>query len=250
MASKPKRIKTTETVVSILELLHEERQASLTEVAEHINLAKSTTHSHLRTLLDQELIHKTDAGYRLGLKSLDYGGGVRDQTDIYRAAKPQLQKLYIETGHTIHLAVREYNDLVLLKRINPDETAGFGAHVGQRTHFHTSALGKAILAYLSEEAVDSILSKHGLPQVSENSIADKAKLEAELETVRENEYAVNDEEEHRNYMGIARPVLVNNDVSGAISIAGPKSDLEKNRENVRDLLRSATDRIEIKLEYE
>lgn len=250
MSRGSKRIKTAETVVAILDFLHREERADLTQVAEHVDLAKSTTHSHLETLIDQELVVKDDSEYALGLRFLDYGGLARDRTDLYEAAKPQLQNLYTETGHTVHLATREYNDLVLLERINPDETVGFGAHVGKRDHFHTPALGKAILAHLPAEEVDAIQAKHDLVGMTDHSITTREDLEAELETIREQGYAVNDEEEHRNYKGVARPVLVADQVKGAISIAGPKTELEMSDESIHDLLRSATDRIEIKLQYD
>ena len=249
MPGSPKRIKTAENVVAVFEFLHDRRRADLTQIADGVGLAKSTTHSYLETLIDQSLVHKTDGEYELSLRFLDFGGRVRDSMDLYRAAKPQLQTLYEETHHTVHLATKEYDDLVLLERINPDETIGFGAHVGQRTNFHTPALGKAILAYLAEPEVDSIISKHGLPELTENSITTREELTAELERVREQGYAVNDQEEHRNYKGVARPVLVGDRVEGAISIAGPKTELERSEESIHELLQSATDRIEIKLQY-
>lgn len=250
MSRGPKRIKTAEKTVGIIEYLHREERADLTAIADHVGLAKSTTHSYLATLIDQELVVKEDSEYALGLRFLDFGGLARDRTDLYVAAKPQLQNLYAETGHTVHLATREYDDLVLLERINPDETVGFGAHVGQRDHFHTPALGKAILAHLPEAEVDSVLEKHELVGMTDHSITSRADLEAELETIREQGYAVNDEEEHRNYKGVARPILVGDHVEGAISIAGPKTELEMSDESIHDLLRSATDRIEIKLQYD
>lgn len=250
MPNGPKRIKTAENVATLLEFLHEEESADLADIAAQLGLAKSTTHSYLETLIDRGLVLKDDSTYELSLKFLDFGGLQRHRTDLYSAAKPQLRDLHMETGHTIHLATREHNDLVLLERINPDETIGFGSHVGQRDRFHTPALGKAILAHLSEPEVDSIISKHGLTAVTEHSITSREQLEAELATVRKQGYAVNDEEEHKNYKGVARPILLDETVEGAISIAGPKTELEMSEESIHELLRSATDRIEIKIQYD
>lgn len=249
MPGSPKRIKTAENVVAVFDFLHERGRADLSEIADNVGLAKSTTHSYLETLIDQSLVCKADGEYELGLKFLDFGGQARDSIELYRASKPQLHDLYEETHHTVHLATMEYDDLVILERINPDETIGFGAHVGQRTNFHTPALGKAILAHLTEPEVDSIISKHGLPRLTENSITTREELTAELDAVREQGYAVNDQEEHKNYKGVARPILVGDRVEGAISIAGPKTELEISEESIHELLQSATDRIEIKLQY-
>ena len=245
-----RRIKTAEKVSGIVEFLHQEGRATLPEVADHIGLTKSTAHSYLETLLHLELVVKVDNEYELGLRFLNYGGRTRSRQDIYMAAKPQLRNLHEETKHTVHLASKEYDDLVLLERINPDESVGFGSHVGQRNHFHTPALGKAILAHLPETEVDSIISKHGLAELTEYSITSRAELEEELGTIRDRGYAENDEEEHRNYKGIARPILVDDSVEGAISIAGPKTEIEMNEGEIHDLLQSVADRIEIKLQYD
>lgn len=251
MSPGPKRsIKTAEKVFRVVDFLHQNGEADLAEIAAHLDLSKSTTHSYLETLIHLDLVVKSDSRYALGLKFLDYGGRIRSQSDLYMAAKPQLRDLHEKTGHTVHLAIEEYDDLVLLERINPDESVGFGAHAGQRDHFHTPALGKAILAHLSEPEVDAIVSKHGLPKVTERSITSRDELETELETIREQGFAVNDEEEHRNYKGIARPILVEDTVMGAISVAGPKTEIEIDEESIHDLLQSAADRIEIKLQYD
>lgn len=249
MTNGPKRIKTAENVAAIFEFLHNEQHADLSQVATHIGLSKSTTHSYLETLIEQGLVRKADAEYELSLKFLKYGGRKRNGMDLYVAARPHLRDLYAETKHTIHLATKEGDDLVLLERINPTEVIRFGAYVGQRGHFHTAALGKAILAHLPESEVDSIISKHGLTGVTQHSITTREELDAELEAVRERGYAVNDEEEHENYMGVASPIMAGTTVRGAISIAGPKTELEMSEENIHNLLRSATDRIEIKLQY-
>lgn len=245
-----RRIKSAENTFRIVELLYDEQRATLGEIADHLDLSKSTTHSYLETLLHLELVRRVDEEYELGLKFLDFGGRTRSRSDLYMAAKPQLRVLHRETEQTVHLAVEEYEDLVLLERINPDESVGFGAHAGQRDHFHTPALGKAILAHLPDAKVDSILSKHGMSGMTDRSITNREELESELRRIREQGFAVNDEEEHRNYKGIARPILVDGEIQGAISVAGPKTEIEMSEDEIHDLLQSAADRIEIKLQYD
>lgn len=249
MPSGSKRIKTAEKVVSLLEFLHENGESTLAEVATHMGLTKSTAYSYLETLVEQELILKCDQQYSIGLKSLELGGRVQSEMRIYQASKAQLYDLHAEVGNTVLLAIEECNDLVLLERINPQETINFGGHIGRRSPFHRGALGKAILAHLPEEKVQAIIEKHGLPPLTEKSITIEEELYAELEEVRERGYAVNDGEEHKNFMGIAYPIIVDTEVVGAISVGGSKAKLEMNKETIHNGLQSAIDVIEINLQY-
>ncbi|QLH80015.1 helix-turn-helix domain-containing protein [Halosimplex rubrum] len=114
----------------VVEFLHDQQRATLGEIVDHLELSKSTTHSYLEALLHLELVRRVDDEYELGLKFLDFGGRTWSRSDLYMAAKPQLRDLHRETGQTVHLAVEEYEDLVLLERINPDESVGFRAHAG------------------------------------------------------------------------------------------------------------------------
>lgn len=259
MSQPPKRqIKTAVKVFGVLDILHERGRASLQEIADEIGLTKSTTHSYLQTLLHLEVLVKENEQYRLGFKFLEYGGRERIRRELYLAAKPELDDLHRETGHTAQLAVEEHEDLVVLARVNPNLSVGgdsqVGPHghlqtppIGHRIHFHTPALGKVLLAHFPESKVDAIVDKHGLPAMSERAITDRAELEAELETIREQGYAVHDEDETENYKGLARPLLVEGDLRGSVSIAGPKTEITLNEETILELLQSAADRIQLKL---
>ena len=249
MNSGPKRIKTAEKVVSLLEFLHSNGASSLSETADHMSLSRSTTYSYLETLTDQGMIIKSDQRYRVGFKQLEYGGRARSEAQIYRASKAQLHELHQEVGNTVCLAVKENNDIILLERINPQETIRFGGHIGRRGPFHRGALGKAILAHLPEAEVRAIFQKHELEALTENSITSKENLLSELDKVRKRGYAVNDEEEHKNFRGVAYPVLVNTTIEGAISVSGSKTEIKTNEEAIHNCLQSARDIVEINLQY-
>lgn len=257
-SSPPRRIQSAENAFAIIEYLHEQGRASLSDIADHVGLSKGSIHIYVETLLHLDILVKEDDEYRVGLKLLEFGGEAQARRDIYFASKPELRTLYDETGHTAQVAVEEHEDLVFLDRFNADVSAGSGSEVGphghihyplvgNRSYFHTPALGKAILAHLPENKVELILAKHGLPEVTEQSITKRNELDDELIQIREQGYAVNDEEVKMNYKGIARPILVDGEVRGSISVSGPKTDLSLKEERIHDLMQSAVDRIQIKL---
>jgi DNA-binding IclR family transcriptional regulator len=249
-AGPDRRIHSVENAFDILSIVSENKGATLTDIADEVGLSESTTHTYLETLRHLEFLIKRNGTYELSLKFLHLGGRTRNTYRIYGKSQPELRELYRDTGQMVHLAIEQHDSLVYLERIDPDVDVGLSGHVGQRIGFHAAAPGKAILAHLPAEQVESIVSRYGLPAHTEETITDRTALAEELERVRERGYAVDDEEVFRNHQEIAWPVFVDGAVEGAIGIAGPKTEMETGRDDVVEMLRSAADRIELKLEHD
>jgi DNA-binding IclR family transcriptional regulator len=96
-----------------------------------------------------------------------------------------------------------------------------GSKVGTRAPVHSTAVGKTLLAFQSDEELERIFA-HGLPQSTPNTITDPKALRRELATVRARNYAVDDEESEIGLRAIAAPIRIDSgNVVAAISIAGP-----------------------------
>jgi len=251
-----RQIKTARKVFDIIDYLHENNHSRLGEVVENVDLAKSTTHDYLQTLIALGFVKHSEAGYYLSLKILRYGGLARRRRAAYEESMPGIDRLtdelrekFSERGLTSHLAILEGKDVFLVDFSKTDWDISTGNYSGGAVDVHSSELGKAILAHVTEERLCSILSNSDFERFTEQTITDKETYREELETVRDRGYAVNDEEEFGHIKGIGLPILSEDDVLGSISVSGPKAGVEQDQEAILKLLQTTVENVELRLEY-
>lgn len=246
-------VKTTERTLEIVETLGEVGSAGVTELADRTGLGKSAVHNHLTTLREHGYVTRSDDGYRLSLKFLTLGGRVRSRHELYRIAKPTIEKLEIETGGMYRLVVEEEGRGVVLYQSERSKAITDRSYIGQRPYLHTTAEGKAILASMSREQVDTILERYGLPAVTENTVTDRDRLAAELERVRDQGYATAEEEWVVGVSSLGTAITDEDGaVIGAISLVKPLTESGAtafDTDERVDLLVDAAETIEINVEH-
>lgn len=252
-ASEPPQtpVQTAQKTLRIVETLKERNGATATEIADALDLPKSSAHNYLRTLEHEGYVVKEDRQYRVGLRFLDLGAHARTREQLYTVAKPELKTLAEETGEHANLLVEEHGLGVFLLREVGENAVGVNSHVGQCVSLHTTALGKSILAQLSEDRRDAIIERHGLDAKTEQTITDQETLEAELADIRESGVAYDREEGVRGLKCVAVPILSGGDIKGAVSVSGPTSRMDDQRieEELVPQLRDAVNVIELNLAY-
>jgi DNA-binding IclR family transcriptional regulator len=247
-------VKTTDQTLRIVDLLLEMGSAGVTEIANACEMSKSGVHNHLKTLEDHGYVVGDDGVYSLGLRFLDVGGKVRDEMELYRVAKPEVESLADETGESVILATEQNGYCIHLDRANGDEAVNpvfINTHTGLRETMHNSALGKAILAHLPPEHVETILDKQGLPRTSPQTITDRETLLDQLETIRERGYSVDNEERIEGLRAIAAPIMTDDTVVGSICVCGPTRRLSDERfeEELSDTILNTTNIVELGLSH-
>ncbi|MCT9098056.1 IclR family transcriptional regulator [Haloarchaeobius sp. HME9146] len=246
----PGSIRSDETLLSIVEAVEALGEAGVTEIADQVDVSKSTVHGHLTTLKQQGYVVAEEGRYRLSLRFLQLGEHTRTQTGIYNLARPHVDELARETNELANLAVEENGRGVYLYRTQGDQTIQFSTDAGDVHQLHCSATGKSMLAHMPREHVDEILDEHGLPAHTEQTITDEATLHETLVDVRERGVAFDDEEYGEGLRCVGAPIRgPEGDVLGAISVSGPATRLpeERYREELPDMLRRAANLIEINL---
>ncbi len=246
--SSENRIQAVVNAFNIVESLEEMDGATVSELADYEEIPKSTAHVYLKTLRDSGYVIQDEDTYRLSLRFLKHGGYTRHQLNLYQAAKSQIDKLSNETGEVVDMGIEENGKRVLLYKSEGPEGVTQKPVTGEYTHMHMTALGKVLLACQPDERVEEIVDTHGLPPATEHTITDRETLFQELETVREQDFSIEDQERRDGIRAVAVPIRNDNDrATGAISISGPMSKLTDERisENLLDQMRNAVNIIEI-----
>jgi IclR family acetate operon transcriptional repressor len=220
--NEPQTVSTTETSLSIIEVIRANDGARTRELTEELDLAKSTVHAHLQTLQKSRYVTKEGEQYHLGFKFFELGEYVTTRKELYKQAEEQITKLQDNTGYVTDFSVEEHGRVISLYSDLYHTQSSFLSD--RRTvYMHNTAAGKAILAELSDSRIQAVLDRWGLPQETERAITTPDELWSELETTRERGYAVNDEESISGLYSIAMPVLHSSGhVYGAISLDCPK----------------------------
>ncbi|MFB9807776.1 IclR family transcriptional regulator [Haladaptatus pallidirubidus] len=140
----------------------------------------------------------------------------------------------------------------MLYRTEPTGAIFNNAPTGEYTRMHWTALGKAILSQKSDREITDIADRHGLPRATEHTIVDRDTLLGEIETIRSQGYAVENEERVKGVKSIA--VLIESDgetPDAAISVAGPKHEYtpERIQEELLPALQNTANVVELKTKH-
>lgn len=183
------------------------------------------------------------------MRILELGDAERQDTTLYRLARPELRKLAATTGDHANLMVEEHGFGVYLDVVEGDDAAQLDTHAGFRTHLHTTAMGNAILAHLSDERVHAIADERGLPAHTDHTVHRAGG------TVRETDAdsrAVDTEERSRGIRCVAAAITDEDDATlGAVSVSGLASEMrgERFEEEIPELVVRSANKIEVDLDF-
>ena len=249
-----RRIKSVTRVSDILRTIQRRDEPRFSDVVDALDLSKGTVHTYLATLEAEGFVDRDDGVYRLGFRLVPMAETVRNETDLYRAAREEVENLARETDEYVHLTVADRGREVTIDERRGDNAIAMDYHLRMREtaqHLHYTSTGKAMLAHFDRDRVDSIIENEGLVAQTDRTITDPDELAAELAEIRQQGYAVNDEEEVRGMRSVGAVVQgIEDDVAGAISVTAPKSRLSGNRftSEIPELVMQAANIIEVNLE--
>lgn len=245
-------VKSINTMFRIIESLRDRERATLAEVATDAEVAKSTAHRHLSTLKQHEYVTTDGDQYRVGLKFLDVGGHVRSSNSIYQVVKPKVRQIAEEVGEINQFMVEEHGKGVVVYREKGENAVRTESRVGKRFLLHQTAGGKAILSHFSDGRIEQIIDKYDLTAQTENTITNRDELHDELESIREEGVAFDNEEHIQGLRAVAAPIkLPNGQICGSLGVAGPTNRMKgkRFREEVPEILLGIINEIELNIEY-
>lgn len=227
-------VQSLERAFFLIELLSENPEGMLlVDIAKASQLHKSTAHRLLASLANMGYVKKSTQSnrYRLTLKLFELSGRVVDSIDVVDIARLPMERLRNMTQEAVHLVVRDGTEIVYVHKVESSSgSIRMFSRIGLRRPMYCTAVGKTMLAAMSESEVRSIWERSKVVRYTEHTIMDLSSLMQELEKVRKQGYATDDEENELGVRCIAIAIYdYKNKPKAAISVSAPISRMSDER---------------------
>lgn len=231
-------VQSVDRALRILEELARSGESGVTEVAASLGVHKSTAFRLVATLEQHGLVEQVEGRgkYRLGVGLLRLAGATSARLDVVQEARPLCKQLAAATGETVNLAALSGGSALYLDQVAGPSALQSHNWVGQHIPLHATSNGKVLMAWLEDDELKPLLGR--LPSYTDLTITSRAALRKELELVREQGYALAEDELEVGLAAAAAPVRnAHGDVICSVSVSGPTFRLTDERmEGVLPLL--------------
>jgi len=219
-------------VLRILEILGSSSEGlHLNEISQKAAINKSTAYRFLAHLEWEGYLYRDETGaYVVGPRLVRLGSAANYQTALKKISRPVLDELWKSTGETVNLGVLDGQGVSYLDVLQSPHPFRMASPVGTWRPLYCTAMGKALAAHLPNSEKDRLLTSLRLERLTANSLTRLSQLRTELELVRRNGYALDNEEATLGARCIAAPILTQEgEAPAAISIAGPVARIGKDK---------------------
>jgi DNA-binding IclR family transcriptional regulator len=209
----------------------------LSEVSKALGINKSTVHHILRILVKHGYVHQDfdTKKYSLGYKFLEISRTILDRIDVRNIAHDHLVALQEQTGLITNLMILQRDKVIYIDKISPPVAVSLLTYIGFSTEAYATAGGKVLLSGLSKEEILNLYKNIPLIKVGKNTVTDMDLLLKELEKVRIQGYASDDEELTEGIRCLSAPIKAGGKIVAAISVTGSIFTMTHEKMN-RDLL--------------
>ncbi len=232
MPQSPYQIESLLRGLQVLSLFNRDTSAlSLTEIKDAAKLNKTTAFRIISTLESAGYLERNPETkkYRPGLKVLQLGFTAISSLEFRQVARPYLRQLSQNVDETVSLSVLDGMEVVYVDRVRKQQIVGVVLGIGSRIPAQCGSMGKVMLAHLPPEDLAQRLSQTLTP-CTPYSIVDQTAIEAELTRVRQQGYALNDEELEIGLRAVAAPIWDHtNHVVAAINVTGSVRTIPRQR---------------------
>ncbi len=202
----------------------------LSEISKATELNKTTAFNLLASLVTLRFVYQDPVTrrYRLGLRNLELGRLVQQRFHISYLARPILAELCKKTNETVNLGLPDLLDLTVIDSFQGSQILHATSYAGWRSLYHSTALGKALMARWNPAMRETVYRMRGLPRQTPNTITDIKTLEEQLAKIQVQGYALDFEENETGVNGIGVSIVNGLDeVAAAISVCGPANRLTR-----------------------
>lgn len=227
---------------------------SVPEIADALGLPRSTTHEIVQTLVMRDCLRPSEHQpnrFELSLHLFELGSAYISRIDLAQQGQVVARALSERCGETVHVATLDGTDTVYLAKAESSQAVRMVSAVGRRLPAHCTAVGKALLAGLSNDAVaDRYAGGDQWVTMTHNSLPSLEALLEELPRIRERGIALDDCESNLDVRCVAAPVHdLDGEVVAGISVSVPAHRAERIEANFAAYAREGAERLSASLGY-
>ena len=243
-----------ERALAMLEAAAQESEGlSNAEISRKLEIPKSSASYILRTLEKQGYLHRDEESgkYRVGLKILSLSRGALSGIDVREVALPIMRHLMEKTNLTCHLAILDGPEAVYIEKVEPQGFIRMDTWVGRRMRVHATSVGKALVAHIPQPQLEKIISERAMEKRTAKTITTLPRLLKELEKVRGQGYAVDDEENNIGARCVGAPIFNQQGlIEASIGLSGTINQVNaQTMPRILEALKDAARHISMQLGY-
>lgn len=240
------RIKSVHKAIQVLELLAKNKGGMrLVDIAKALQFSQTSTFNILATLEDAGYATQDPRTlhYKLGIGVIYLAQSIEDIYELSSRGKRLIGELASDIGETVQFAVLGQMESIITYQVKSSNYLSITVNAGDRFPLHTSASGKAFMAFaMNRDEVEKVIQERGLSRFTDKTITSREALLAELERIRTQGYAIEDEEYAEYVQGVAVPVRGRKgEFLTALTMAGLKTrtHLPDNPQLIQKMIRCA-----------
>jgi len=203
----------------------------LADLARKVELPKATVYRILTTLEGRGYLDRaSDGSYRMAKKMFDLQRSAPLEQVLHRAAQPVMERLVASCKETVNLGILDAGEVVVINTVESPQAVRMSSKIGNRRYLHATALGKVLLSGMPDKEIQRLIKLKGLPKVTDETLTTKTELAAEMQKVRHQGWALDNQENEIEGRCIGAPIIGPADrVVAALSISGPVFRMDMSR---------------------
>jgi IclR family KDG regulon transcriptional repressor len=252
-AKQPDAVSSVMKVFGILEALGEQKDIGVTALSQRLMMSKSTAYRFLQTMKMLGYVAQEGEAdkYSLTLKLFELSAASLEYVDLISLANTEMKLVSGKTNEALHLGALDLDQIIYTHKIDSGYSLRMHSRVGRRNPLYSTAIGKVLLAEMEEFAVRDILKGVQFIKNTDKTLENVDQLLAELQQVRAQGYAEDNEEQEPGLRCIGVPVYDRfGDVIAGLSISFPTIRYDDKRKAYYvELLQTASENISKQLGY-
>ncbi len=225
-------VRVVDRIFSILEILaYAQKPMSLTTIVKKSELSKTTVYRLLQTMLEKGYVSKNlDGDYAIGSKFIELASYHINSLELQTEANPFLSVLYSQLNLSVHLGILDGFKLVYVTKLDLFPTRKSFAKIGYETPAYCSSIGKILLSMLSGKELEKFLDQCTFEKFTDNTITSASQLKKHLRQVRNQEWAMDNEESQLDHRCVAVPIYDHRGIAiASVGVSGNMTQLSDDK---------------------